>query len=140
MLKKLFPQYYAVHTHKTVWEEEILCFFAKIFKVLFLNIIGEAENKKSSIRKEGEDIVERVDKKLWQGEGVSWENINLEKNWEHRHCLAGTVIRYVIGWFLMNNYQMDEMIGECENLKRKTDMLCGEFDIEAEKRRSEGSI
>lgn len=35
-------------------------------------------------------------------------------------------------WFFMNNHQMDEMIGDCENLKRQTDIVHSGFDFESE--------
>lgn len=34
-------------------------------------------------------------------------------------------------WFFMNNHQMDEMIGDCENLKRQTGMIHRGFDFES---------
>lgn len=35
-------------------------------------------------------------------------------------------------WFFMKNHQMDEMIGNCENMRRHTHMLHRGFDFEAE--------
>lgn len=34
-------------------------------------------------------------------------------------------------WFFINNHQMDEMIGDCENLKRQTGMIHRGFDFES---------
>ncbi len=34
-------------------------------------------------------------------------------------------------WFFVNNHQMDEMIGDCKNLRRQADMVHRGFDFES---------